>query len=91
MRTASFVDQVGRDMGVRGKLARASDAPGPAALRKVELAPRGVGDPFVDMNGGTEAFGFGRAGIRPASLAMALTAWGPQAPPTRCPSGIIAN
>jgi len=47
---------------VRGKLARASNAPGPAALRKVELAPRSVGDPFVDMNGGTEAFGFGRAG-----------------------------
>ena len=26
---------------------------------------RGVGDPFVDMNGGTEAFGFGRAGVTP--------------------------
>ena len=23
---------------------------------------RGGGDPFVDMNGGTEAFGFGRSG-----------------------------
>ncbi len=55
--------------------------------RKVELAPRGVGDPFVDMNGGTEAFGFGRSGIRHASPAMASTAWEPQAPPTRCPSG----
>jgi hypothetical protein len=81
------VDQVGRDIG-RARQARACQrCARPAALRKVELAPRGVGDPFVDMNGGTEAFGFGRAGIRPASLAMALTAWGPQAPPTRCPSG----
>jgi hypothetical protein len=78
---AIVVDQVGCDIG-RARQARACQRSArPAALRKVELAPR------VDMNGGTEAFGFGRSGIRSASPAMALTAWGPQAPPTRCPSG----
>ena len=49
------VDQVGRDIGCarNDKLPRASDAPEPTALRKVEQAPRGVGDPFIDMNSGT--------------------------------------
>jgi hypothetical protein len=85
------VDQVGRDIG-RARQARACQrCARPAALRKVELAPRGVGDPFVDMNGGTEAFGFGRSGIRPASPAMALTAWGPQAPAYAMSVRIIAN
>ena len=53
------VDQVGRDIGRarNDKLPRASDAPGPTALRKVEQAPHGVDDLFVDMNGGTGAFG----------------------------------
>jgi hypothetical protein len=48
------VDQVGRDIGCarNDKLARPNDAPGPAALRKVEQAPRGIGDPLVDVNGG---------------------------------------
>src|SRR5258708_28317193 len=54
------VDQVGRDIrrARNDKLPRASDAPGPTALRKVEQAPHGVGDLFVDMNGGAGAFGF---------------------------------
>jgi hypothetical protein len=54
------VDQVGRHIGRarNDKLARPSDAPGPAALRKVEQAPRGVSDLFVDMNSGSRAFGF---------------------------------
>ena len=57
------VDQIGRDLGRarNDQLARAIDAPGPAAVRKVEQAPRGIGDLFVDMNRCTRTFSFDMA------------------------------
>src|ERR1700730_538715 len=54
---------IGRDLGRarNDQLARAIDAPGPAAVRKVEQAPRGIGDLFVDMNRCTRTFSFDMA------------------------------
>jgi hypothetical protein len=85
------VDQVGRDIG-RARQARACQrCARPAALRKVELAPRGVGDPFVDMNGGTEAFGFGRAGGTPRVACDGLDGLGAAGPAYAMSVRIIAN
>src|SRR5258708_4647893 len=39
------------------------------------------------MNGGTEAFGFGRAGDTPRVACDGLDGLGAAGPPTRCPSG----
>jgi hypothetical protein len=51
---------------------------------------RGVGDPFVDMNGGTEAF-FGRAGDTPRVACDGLDGLGAAGPAYTMSVRIIAN
>jgi hypothetical protein len=54
------VDQIGCDIRCArdDQLARASDTPRAATVRKVEQAPRGIGDLFVNMNRRTGILGF---------------------------------
>src|SRR5260364_304738 len=54
------VDKVRRDIRCArdDQLARACDAPGPTTVRKVEQAPRGIGNPLVNMNRGKWVLGF---------------------------------
>ncbi len=54
------VDQVGRDISVRGMTNSRVPAtrPGPATVRKVEQAPRGIGNLFINMNRCTGILGF---------------------------------
>jgi hypothetical protein len=69
---------------------RLRDARKRKSNRKVGPAPRGVGDPFVDMNGGTEAF-FGRAGDTPRVACDGLDGLGAAGPAYTMSVRIIAN